>query len=352
MSFYRFKQAFVGSCLLLSVSLPMYASQEKNDDYAAVIHFSNNDDAKRLVHTSYSTLLDLNKTFQNLFIPVINSLSTGNYNEDQKFQYKKLKLSKSLNKQKFELHLFNYQEINISIRDDGRNNQYEIQIPPLDIFDLGLLDSNLLTTKDAEEAEIVISSASIKIKALLTPQVSNTEGRLNDSATQKTFIHTLKIKNPNSAREILNSLERLNDNYEEQFNKMKMLAHEAASGKHSPKELKYLSSEFTNLKFQLGANLTNTATIQFHKLFDDNQLIINFKEKAYQYYLPKLSLSILQLDNDSINDIDSALKTYGDLSIATNWMAEWLITGQEAFQPAPQGTIFPLPSFAVKKDKA
>lgn len=90
----RLNQTLVGSCLLLSLVSPIYAAQNTSD-YPVVIRFSSNDDAKQMVQSSYSTLVNLNSLLMTLNKYTVHSLSTGFYFEDQVFQDKKSQVIKS-----------------------------------------------------------------------------------------------------------------------------------------------------------------------------------------------------------------------------------------------------------------
>lgn len=86
----RLNQTLICSFLSMSIGFPAYATLDRNN-YPVVISFSNDDDAKKMVQSTYSTLTDLNRALMTLNKYVIRALSTHNFSEDQTFQNKKIK---------------------------------------------------------------------------------------------------------------------------------------------------------------------------------------------------------------------------------------------------------------------
>ncbi len=138
--------------MLLSLALAIYAAQDTSD-YPVVIRFSSNDDAKQIVQSTYSTLVDLNRALMTLNKYTVHSLSTGNFFEDQAFQDKKSKVIQILNKQKLTLRVFGNQEINIDFHDPNDYEQYAIRVPVLAFSELGLDNTHISNINDAKEAQ-------------------------------------------------------------------------------------------------------------------------------------------------------------------------------------------------------
>lgn len=343
----RFNQKLVGSCLLLSLALPIYAGQDTLD-YPVVIRFSSNDDAKQMVQSTYSALLDLNRALMTLNKYTVHSLSTGYFFEDQAFQDKKNKVIQTLNKQKLTLHVFGKQLINIDFHDPKDNKQYAIRIPVLTFSEFGLDNTHISNIDDAKEAQKAILAAHQKLRDLLTPHEVTTP----NFDEKQAGLNILKIKNPESFIAISNSLKQVQIVCAKKLHKLGEYADKVASGKYSEKEMEALNTEYGYLVYEMSWYINGSdQTINFLKIFKGNELTLNFDDKIQKsYYMPEISLSILQLDNDSIYDYYSAIKSYVDLKVAKNWILDWNITGQQEFNPASDSdrTAY-TQHFAVKK---
>lgn len=343
-----FNQTLVGSCLLLSLALPIYAAKDTSD-YPVVIHFSSNDDAKQMVQSTYSALVDLNRDLMTLNKYTVHSLSTGYFFEDQVFQDKKSKVIKTLDNQKLTLHVFGKQELNIDFHDPKNNRQYAIRIPVVTFNEFGLSDTNISNIDDAKEAQKAILAARQKLRDLLTPHEVTTP----NFDEKQTGFNILKIKNPESFIAISNSLEQVQIFYAKKLNKLGEYADKVASGRYSEEEMQALNTEYGYFVYAMSWYIDGSeqTTINSLKIFKGSELTLNFDDKIQKsYYMPEISLSILQLDNDSIYDYYSAIKSYVDLKVAKNWMLDWNITGQQEFNPASDSdrTAY-APHFAEKK---
>lgn len=330
----RFNQVLVGSCLLLGLVMPIYAAQDA--DYPLIISFSNNDDAKQMVQSTYTTLVDLNNALTILNKYTVRSLSSGYFLEDQTFQEKKNKVVRALNKHKLALHVFGKQELNVDFHDPKDNKHYAIRIPALAFSEFGLDKTMISNVDNAKEAQKVIAAAHQKLRLLLTPMEVTTP----DSEEMQAGLNTLKIKNPESFITLSNSIEQVRLFYTNKLNKLEEYARKVALGKYTEEEMQMFNIEYGQLVNDMSWHIdSQDQTINSINIFKGNELTLNFDNAQKVYYMPEISLSDLQLDNDSIYDYHSAMKSYVDLKVARDWILDWNISGQQEFNRASDSDI-------------
>lgn len=342
-----FKQALVGSSLLLGMALPVFAAPAIND-YPVVIHFSNTNDAKLMVQSAYTTLVEMNATLDLLNQYTIKALSSGVFFDDELFQRKKYNLVKNLNHHKLKLSIFGNESLYIDVK--GEKETF-IYIPSMQFSELGLNDTDLVSVEHAKQAEQVLKTAHKTLRDLIAP-ISGHESNANrpDSAVVE-GMNALYIKDARAFTTITNALEQVFGRYLREVSALQSLAARAATGKLSPSKLEKMNRNYQEMLHKLSWHFDGGDKSVLMSIFKDNQLTLNTAgDQKKTYYFPDLTLSILQLKNDSIDEFVTSVFTYYDIYTAMSWILNWNISGKDAFIPFNHTGSEPLvPAFLSKK---
>lgn len=194
---------------------------------------------------------------------------------------------------------------------------------------MGLNNTRINRVDNAKEALKALSAADQKLVSLLTPK----EVPASNFDEKQDELNMLKIKHPESYIAITNSLKQALTFYRTILTRMGEYANKSASGKYSEVQMQHLNTEYESLVYELSREIKfSNQTINFLKIFNNNELILNIHNQIQKkYYMPELSLSILELENDAIYDFNSSIKSYNDIEAAMRWILDWNITGQEEF---------------------
>lgn len=332
------------SGLLLGMALPLFAAQATKD-CGLDIYFSDTYEAKRIVQSAYTTLVEMNGTLQHLEKYTAHSLSSGNFYDDELFQKKKNNLPKVLNNHKINFSLFRQA---IYIYQRGERGAF-FHIPAMTFGDLNLHDTDLLSVEHAKNAEKALLNANQTLLARLSP-INVIAHNNKPSASDLDTINTLGISDPKAFTAISNNLEQIYQGYNKRFIKLIGLTSKAAKSQLSSGEREALNITYRGLLAEMEYHFHHTSINTLPRLFKDNELTLrlgNGVEKTW--YFPDLSLSTLQLKDDYIANATAAVKTYIDLEVAMDWIVDWTINGQQVFIPANERQDSPiLPSWLTK----
>lgn len=336
MKFFKFSQfIFAGCSIILFTHTPAFALNQNN--YPAIISFSDTETAKSLVYTSYMNLADIDKklkSMQNLTLDALSGTkpSSEMYYLDLKFQSKKHDLATLLNESIIWFQIFSEDNITIEINNDGNGEHLIFNLPKTTMADLGLTPINITSADNAKLAAVHINTAIDQINSLLPSNLDSKNLSKFNKIDSTIGSSKLSISSIDDSKAILQSLVKTNKQLNYLLNRLLAIANSAATGEHTTQELNDLDMEFQSLFSELDRTLHYSCHIGNIKRFNDTKLTFKIDEESHVYTFTKIDLNIMNLTKDIISNGEAAQQTFKDLKAAFNWIKEWSVSGNTSFE--------------------
>ncbi|KTD65890.1 hypothetical protein [Legionella spiritensis] len=328
---------YISTGVFLVLFAPSFASNNNHAMPVVIISSGDTSLAKSAAHNAYKLITRIDKPIIGIQEAIFECLSKGEFpaglhESNSKFQAKKYKLEKILQKSKLNIGLLFLTEITIDILNDGHGNHLMFHLPTIKFDDLFM--SQIDTVENANATISVLTDLITKIDGVL-PSDTSYEALVkftNPEATPQidsNDFSRLTMTHTEDSQTILTSLVELKGDVIDSLNTMLNLAKIAASGKHSNEEMDKLHDAFG---YQVSSFMFNTLFNPDHisigkiNVFNDVTLNFQMAGKVHEYFFPKVDLASLKLDTD-ISNLDDLITYVEHLSLALNWIGDWIVTG-------------------------